>query len=199
MVTPTPVPDVIVNNQLAANISISKTVLPSNKLLLTIINNNTSQVYWTNINMVFYDTAGLPVKTGDETQFYMDPAETRYAVIIKYDNNIDYSKTAISVTCKKSDYSSKQKVNVTCTAQPSADGNIILTSVNQNTVKASLNGVAFFKDASGAVLNAREFFEYLEPGATQSNTILAPTDASGKNISYISYEIRYYADASVTN
>ena len=187
VVTPTPVPDTIINNQLAGNILVTKTILPSNKLLLTVTNNNTSQVYMTSLNMAFYDANGLPVKTGEDTQYYMDPAETRYLVINKYDNTIDYSKTVVSVICKKSDYSSKQKVTVNCTAQPNANGDIILTCVNSNAVKANLNGVAFFKDATGAVLDAKEFFDSLEPGATKFVTIKAPTDTNYDKISYVSY------------
>ena len=197
VVTPTPVPDTIINNQLAGNILVTKTVLPSNKLLLTVTNNNTSQVYMTSLNMAFYDANGLPVKTGEDTQYYMDPAETRYVVINKYDKTIDYSKTVVSVICKKSGYSSKQKVTVNYTAQPNANGDIILTCVNPNTVKANLNGVAFFKDASGAVLDAQKVSDYLEPGATKFVTIKAPTDTNYDKIPYVSYEINYYADAYV--
>lgn len=191
--TPTPVPETIINNQLAANMVVTKTILPSGKLLYSVTNNNTSQVYETILNMVYYSADGAPVKTDNDYLFYMDPAETRY-VVINAKENVDFSKTVTSVTCKYSQYTSKSKLNVTVTAQPNADGDIIVTCVNPNAVKAELNGIAFFKDASGAVIDAREFGDYIEPGATVFSTVRAPYDANYDKLAYSTYELLYYAD-----
>lgn len=193
--TPTRVPDTIVNNQLAANMLVTKTVLPSNKLLISITNNNTVQVASTTLSMAFYDAAGAPVKTDTQYELGIDPAETRYLVVNKFSTEIDYSKTAISVACRRSEYSTRTKYDVSCTAQANAEtGDIILTCVNSNAVKVYLNGVTFFKDAAGAVIDAREFYESIEAGATKYVTIKAPYDSNYKDMDYTSYEIKYYAD-----
>lgn len=191
--TPTAVPDTIINNQLAANIAITKTVLSSGKLLYTVTNNNTLQIWMTKLNMMYYNAQGGVQGTGYETVRYLDPGETRY-VVVRGKTEYDLSKTVASITCEYSKYLSKAKVNVTCTAEANSDGDVIITIVNPNTVKANMEGVVLFKDATGAVVDAKDIYEILDPGATKFTTVSAPYDLEYKDIPYTSYEIRYYAD-----
>lgn len=198
--TPAPTSEpVISNNELAAKLEVNSSVLPSGRRLYTITNKNSVQIYMVKLSILYNNAEGISVKSGDESLFYLDPAETRYVVVSNNVENADYSKTITSVTCTYSKYSKRVKAPVTVTAQANpTDKTIVTTIVNPGSTKCTLQGVCLFKDAAGTILDAREIYVLLEAGETKFETIREPYSITTYDpIEYTNYELIYYADAYV--
>jgi len=199
-VSPTPTIDpAIINNQLAANILVTATPMASGKVLYAITNNNTVKVYKVALSLAFYNATGAVVGTNDNTQYHMDAGETRYAIISPKEG-ADFAKTATSIACTQYDkYTAvREKAAITLTDAPKADpaDGVVLTIVNGNANKVTVDGVVVYKDATGAILDAKWLYVSLEAGQTVFEDVYGPYDADYRDIPYTTYEVYYYGLSS---
>lgn len=172
--TPTPIP----NNVLAQNIVPKVEKLPSGDILYTVTNNNTIQVSSVKLSVMYFDAAGMPVKTDDEYFDDVVVGGSLNAVADVYSSDlekIDLTKTQVSVSV--TNYTSITNYvteSVKMEGTVGEENKLFLTYTNPTAQKVWVSGTIFYRDANKNVLAARDFIESVDAGATTFEDYIAP-------------------------
>ena len=192
---PAATPSEINEKTLADNIDVKGSMLSSGKRLYIVTNNNPVQINSVRLNVMYYNNAGMPIKSGEVSLKYLDPSEKRYIVAATNVEGADYLKTTVGIKCSCSQNAVKSKVPVSVSAKADPEDKTILATIaNSGTGGCSFRCVCLFKDSEGKILDAREIKAVLKEGETRSETIMAPYKiTSYEPIEYSEYELIYYA------
>ena len=192
---PAATPSEINEKTLADNIDVKGSMLSSGKRLYIVTNNNPVQIDSVRLNVMYYNNAGMPIKSGEVSLKYLDPSEKRYIVAATNVEGADYLKTTVGIKCSCSQNTVKSKVPVSVSAKADPEDKTILATIaNSGTGGCSFRCVCLFKDSEGKILDAREIKTVLKEGETRSETIMAPYKiTSYEPIEYSEYELIYYA------
>lgn len=193
----TTAPSPAVSDNLGAHLNVKARILSSGKRLYTVTNNNSVQINSVKLSIMYYNSDGLPIKSGEVSLRYLDPLETRYVVVSNNVENADYTKTVTNITYTGSQNDKKVRVPVSVSAKVDPSDNTVLATItNTEDVRCDVKVVCLFKGNDDTILDARAVSVTLDGKETKIQTIMAPYKITSYDpIEYDSYELVYYAIA----